>query len=254
MDLAKGKDIVFIGACRIGKSALFYVPLMAARLRFGQGLAILVVPTKALSKDQAKAANKRGLCTITINSDTLRDASCQMPQRKPFDEVAEGLWELIIVSPEMLKHPELNKKMQTKVFRDHIRFFGVDKFHLVQDHGEDFRSAYQEISVWRSCLPPDVCWIITTAMPPTGASPYTMLNSLRFKEPEYIFRKLPVDRPHINSSTMYDIAWAIPMSAKKPKDIPKCIIFCHTIEFGYPSWSERKRRLPGHLNSCLSQY
>ncbi|KZT22554.1 hypothetical protein NEOLEDRAFT_1180796 [Neolentinus lepideus HHB14362 ss-1] len=69
--IQNGLDGAILASCGMGKSACFYVPVKAAILRHGEALMILVVPTKALSEDQAKSTNARGLRAVAINRDTM---------------------------------------------------------------------------------------------------------------------------------------------------------------------------------------
>ncbi|KZT23158.1 hypothetical protein NEOLEDRAFT_1180369 [Neolentinus lepideus HHB14362 ss-1] len=124
----------------------------------------------ALSEDQARSANSRGLRAVAINRDTLRTAYCEIPPRKLLDEVESGHWDLVIMSPEMLKSQAVHEKMKSIKFRDLLRFVGIDEFHLIHKHGDNFRPEYQAIGDFRACLSASVHWIAATATPPTGPS------------------------------------------------------------------------------------
>ncbi|KZT16716.1 hypothetical protein NEOLEDRAFT_1184867 [Neolentinus lepideus HHB14362 ss-1] len=92
--IQNGLDGAILASCGMCKSACLYVPVKAAILRHREALMILVVPTKALSEDQAKSANARGLRAVAINRDTMRAALNETPPRKLLNEVETGLWDL----------------------------------------------------------------------------------------------------------------------------------------------------------------
>ncbi|TFK45360.1 P-loop containing nucleoside triphosphate hydrolase protein [Heliocybe sulcata] len=221
LEIQAGKDVGALARCGEGKSALFLAPLMALKLKGMCALEILIVPTKALSEDQAKSANARNLRALAINRGTL------------FSEVEQGLWDLVIMSPEMLKSEHFRKKLDSKKFRNLIRLVGVDEFHLIHEHGEEFRSCYRDIGEFRARLADTVRFIAVTATPPTGQALWKVLGSLRFKEPIGL--------------TKYDIAWMVPMSARTPADIPKAIVFCETIKEGHAVLDFLESLLPNDL-------
>ncbi|KAJ6575863.1 hypothetical protein B0H10DRAFT_1963718 [Mycena sp. CBHHK59/15] len=67
MDVNGGRDIFVVIATGMGKTVVLQSGAIAAQAWGEKGVALLIVPTKALVKQQADVASHRGLCTLAIN-------------------------------------------------------------------------------------------------------------------------------------------------------------------------------------------
>lgn len=183
-----------------------------------------------------------------MNEDTIRAARLEKPARKLYQEVAACQYQLVFATPEQEESEPFKKMIDSDMFKKNLRRHFVDEFHVIDDWGNDFREAYLRIGVTRHLLGPRVSQIAMSATVCPGAQQKRLLENLGFSvtasgdvvEGTVAFLRLPLDRPtvkytsyflthRLNATCYPDIAFAIPLAASIPSDIPLRIIACGSI-------------------------
>ena len=258
-EILKGKDVVLTAGTGRGKTTVLYAPLLVTRLHDPTAIGLSVVPTKALGLDQVcyllfplilhppeaalkeRSANSKGIPAVAINEDTARRASSQ--GRNLFEEVLEGKYGLVIVSPEMLTSPPFNEVLKNTGFQKRLCLVFIDECDLVEEQGSGFRPCYKSIGELRARVPTSVPWVAVSATLANDQTFDRVTKSLGFQSDRYIRVSLPIDNPHIcyiprffsypySGTTFLDLAWLIPSTTTSTTNITKTLIFCETIAFG----------------------
>src|SRR4051794_764310 len=138
-----------------GKSAVYFIATALLR-RAGAGPTVLISPLLALMRNQIAAAERLGLCAVTVNS-TNRDDWDAVAAQLDADAV-----DLLLISPERLNNPQFRGRM-LPVFIGRVGLLVVDEAHCVSDWGHDFRPDYRRIRDVLAALPGDVAVLGTTA-------------------------------------------------------------------------------------------
>lgn len=271
-----GKDVVFTAGTGCGKTTLLYAPLLAFRLEDPMAVGLSITPTKALGRDQVhylfsftdrqlrlpqeRSARLKGIPAIAIDQDTSSHAALN-EHRDLVNEVRNGKYGLVIVSPEMLTSERFKPLLTDTKFRDRLRLVFIDECHLVEEQGMDFRPCYKEIGRLRHRLPSSIPWVAVSVTLPSGRTFNNVMHSLGFNPGNYIHDHLPIDNPHIcylpqffrhpiSGTTFLDIAWLIPSKITSATEITKSLIFCNTINLGTSVYRFLQRLLPQPLSSA----
>jgi ATP-dependent DNA helicase RecQ len=130
-----------------GKSLCAHLPaLLNSQYR---GVSVVVVPTTALAIDQEK-----GLKSI-IKHDTAyySDDSQEGKERREGirERIREGTQRIIFTSPESLMD-SLAPALYEAAKQGMLKYFIIDEAHMVEQWGDDFRPAFQEIPGLRKDL------------------------------------------------------------------------------------------------------
>ncbi|KAI0692913.1 hypothetical protein BC835DRAFT_1306977 [Cytidiella melzeri] len=96
LDLINGRDLMLVVRPGGGKATIMLAPLLAAQAMGEDGIALIVVPTKLLSKRLAGVASTRGLHALAIKEDTVQDTDLFK------DLAANGGIHVDVMSPQML--------------------------------------------------------------------------------------------------------------------------------------------------------
>lgn len=138
-----------------GKSQVYFISTSLLRAR-GAGPTLIISPLLALMRNQIAAAERLGICAITINSSNYAEWDAAR-QRILSDEV-----DAVIISPERLANERFLQDLLLPIAR-RIGLFVVDEAHCISDWGHDFRPDYRRlVSILRQ-LPPNVPLLCTTA-------------------------------------------------------------------------------------------
>ncbi|KAL5632945.1 hypothetical protein ACGC1H_003439 [Rhizoctonia solani] len=100
-----GQDVFAIAPTGAGKSTVMQGAVFADRARGKKSIAIIIVPTKSLGNDQARAVNDLKISDIkalALHEDTLEIANCERPHRDLFQEVQAGAYSHVFLGPEMI--------------------------------------------------------------------------------------------------------------------------------------------------------
>ena len=201
----------------------------------------------------------KGIPAVAIDQDTASHASLN-EHRDLVNEVRDGKYGLVIVSPEMLTSDRFKPLLADKKFGDRLRLVFIDECHLVEEQGVDFRPCYKEIGRLRHRLPTSIPWVAVSATLPYGRTFNEVMISLGFNPGNYIYNHLPIDNPHIcyvpqflqypiSGHTFLDISWLIPSKITSAADITKSLVFCNTINLGTRVYRFLLHLLPQPLSS-----
>lgn len=199
----------------------------------------------------------RGIPAVAINEDTIRRASDQ--SRDLFEEVLEGKFALVIVSPEMLTGHRFGQLIRSPNFQKWLSLVFIDECHLVEEQGAEFRLCYKSIGELRARLPTSAPWIAVSATLPKASFDHVM-KSLGFRQGRYVHASRPIDNKNIcyiprfysyptSSDVFLDLAWLIPSNINSISSITKTLVFCDTIALSARVYRFLNRLLPQSLSS-----
>lgn len=208
---------------------------------------------------QERSALLKGIPAVAIDEDTASHASLN-EHRNLVNEVIDGKYGLVIVSPEMLTSDRFNPLLTHPNFHNKLCLVFIDECHLVEEQGADFCPRYKEIGQLRHRLPSSVPWIAISATLPNDQTFDQVMASLGFNPGCYVHDHLPIDNLHIcyfpqffhypiSGSTFLDIAWLIPSTITSAAEITKSLIFCMTINLGTRVYRFLQHLLPQSLSS-----
>lgn len=138
-----------------GKSAVYFTATALLRAR-GAGPTVIVSPLLALMRNQLEAAGRAGIRGRTINSANVAEWD------EIYAEVAAGLLDVLLVSPERLNNPGFRDEILPKLVAS-AGLLVVDEAHCISDWGHDFRPDYRRLRTLLAGLPPGVPVLATTA-------------------------------------------------------------------------------------------
>lgn len=124
-----------------GKSLCAQLPALL-NSRNNNGVSVVVVPTTALAIDQERALKPFvHHATAYYSDDTVEGKERREGIR---DRIRAGTQRIIFTSPESLMD-SLASALYEAAKRGILRYFIIDEAHMVEQWGDDFRPAFQEI-------------------------------------------------------------------------------------------------------------
>jgi len=130
-----------------GKSICFQIPAIIK-----DGICIVVSPLIALMKDQVNTLKQKGIKAIALTSGmTYADLDTQL------DNCIYGNYKFLYLSPERLQQPLVQERIQQMK----VNLIAVDEAHCISQWGNDFRPAYNNISILRNIHPHVNCIALT---------------------------------------------------------------------------------------------
>ncbi|MEH2286875.1 protein DpdF [Nostoc sp.] len=126
-----------------GKSLCAQLPALL-NSRNNNGVSVVVVPTTALAIDQERALKSKSLvhhATAYYSDDSVEGKERREGIR---DRIRAGTQRIIFTSPESLMD-SLASALYEAAHRGILRYFIIDEAHMVEQWGDDFRPAFQEI-------------------------------------------------------------------------------------------------------------
>ncbi|KAK0471236.1 P-loop containing nucleoside triphosphate hydrolase protein [Armillaria novae-zelandiae] len=227
IQLNDGRDLFLVVATGQGKTLVMYSPVIASQAQAETGIAISIVPTKALAEQHEYNAKKYGLHAIAITEDTLRDAELEQPKRDLFSELANGNdVQVGVLSPQMINGDRFRPYLRSLKFLDTVKWILVDEAHLVDPESapEVYATVYKVIrSLWTR-LKSQTTWCAVTGTATPSHAPI-MAKKLGFLQGHYEHATYSLDRPNIN--------FVIPYTTAQISDITKQLIFVSKIHQGY---------------------
>ncbi len=138
-----------------GKSSVYFIATRILRDR-GLGPTLIVSPLLALMRNQIEAADRLGICALSINS-TNREEWPEL-RRSIHDDEADAL----LISPERLANDSFVGEVLLPV-ADRVGLLVVDEAHCISDWGHDFRPDYRRLVNVLQRMPPNMPVLGTTA-------------------------------------------------------------------------------------------
>lgn len=138
-----------------GKSAVYFIATALLR-ELGEGPTVIVSPLLALMRNQIAAAERAGIHAATINSANPEE------WEKIYTQVAEGLIDVLLVSPERLNNPDFRDQVLPEL-AESAGLVVIDEAHCISDWGHDFRPDYRRLRTMLADLPPGIPVLATTA-------------------------------------------------------------------------------------------
>ncbi|MFC0553572.1 RecQ family ATP-dependent DNA helicase [Planotetraspora thailandica] len=138
-----------------GKSAVYFVATGLLR-ELGEGPTVIISPLLALMRNQIAAAERAGIHAATINSANPEE------WEKTYAQVAEGMVDVLLVSPERLNNPEFRDQVLPEL-AESAGLVVIDEAHCISDWGHDFRPDYRRLRTMLADLPPGIPVLATTA-------------------------------------------------------------------------------------------
>ncbi|SDG33476.1 ATP-dependent DNA helicase RecQ [Sinosporangium album] len=138
-----------------GKSAVYFIATALLR-ELGEGPTVIVSPLLALMRNQIAAAERAGIHAVTVNSANPEE------WEKIYAQVAEGVVDVLLVSPERLNNPDFRDNVLPEL-AESAGLVVIDEAHCVSDWGHDFRPDYRRLRTLIGELPPGIPVLATTA-------------------------------------------------------------------------------------------
>ena len=131
------KDLLLLAKTGFGKSLIFQLlSFMTSNI----GVVLILMPLKLLQAEQTTIINQRlpKGNTIVLNGDNNKETTqCK---------IARGNYTHVFTSPEIALSKKFKKNiLHQHVFTDRLCLLAIDKIHLVEEWGKQFRPLYAEI-------------------------------------------------------------------------------------------------------------
>ncbi|RDB15447.1 Werner syndrome ATP-dependent helicase [Hypsizygus marmoreus] len=139
---------------------------------------LVVTPLIELRNNHAREIMEIGMKAISLNSETLAEASRE--GRNLYDEIRACEWPIVLLSAERLVSKELDKIIRDSFFRTNLVLLGIDEAHVLVPWEKDFRQAYLQIGLLRKCLPSHVAIVAVTATLTPGPAYNSLCTELGF--------------------------------------------------------------------------
>ena len=175
---------------------------------------------------------KAGIEAVALNEDTSwKEASEALHSPKVH---------LVFASPEyLLRNPRIKKLYIDEDFRARILGVLVDEAHVIHEWADNFRKDYRDLKTLRVILGNNVPWWALSATF-TDAIFKTVYKTLSFGTSRPFWGiDVGIERPNLAqrvcqmdsaASTYHSLIQFIPEHAKAAPDIPKTIIFFHSVQ------------------------
>lgn len=170
-----------------------------------------------------------GLKAIALHSETVKKHGPRI-----YDEICRGDWPVVLLSPERLVSPEVNRIIRDDQFLDKLIILGIDELQTLLSWGKEFRKAYLQIGVLRKRLLPHTVCIGVTGTLEDGPAVSEIAKALSLSPGQYTLHRESNERPNVRvvvhelSHTLAgyefpDLLWIVQGKAK-------VVVFCATID------------------------
>ncbi|KIL65291.1 hypothetical protein M378DRAFT_24106 [Amanita muscaria Koide BX008] len=238
--------VILIAPTGGGKTAAFFGPVLILQHLLQhrhpgipqpppRPTALIVTLLIELGNNHAREMQEFGLSALSLNAKALTDASNE--GRNLYNEICQGRWSIVFISPERLISREFDHLLRDKVFQQNLVLLGIDEAHVLVPWGRDFRVAYRQIGSLHKRLPSHVARIAVTATLAPGKDFNALLEALQLKGEGFHCVRLSSERPNVrtvvtdlsrslNTYTFPDIRFVFQPGIK-------AVVYCSTIELGF---------------------
>lgn len=130
-----------------GKSICFQIPALIK-----DGICIVISPLIALMKDQVNVLKQKGIKAIALTSGISYSELNTL-----LDNCIYGNYKFLYLSPERLQQHIVQERIQQMK----VNLIAIDEAHCISQWGNDFRPAYNNISILRQFHPHSNCIALT---------------------------------------------------------------------------------------------
>lgn len=205
---------------------------------------------------QVERMMKAGIGSVALNEDTSWKEASKALQSSNIH--------LIFTSPEyLLRNTHMKKHYVEEAFRTRIFGVLVDEAHVIAEWADNFRKDYNELKTLRVILGDKVPWWALSATF-TSTIFKKVYETLTFGTSRAFWGiDVGVERPNLAqqvypmksaSNTYGSLIQFIPEGAKATSDIPKTIIFFHSVQATRDACFAIRALLPNHLHSCVQPF
>lgn len=170
-----------------------------------------------------------GLKAIALHSETVRKRGPRI-----YEEICRGDWPVVLLSPERLASPEVNRIIRDDQFLDKLVILGIDELQTLLSWGKEFRKAYLQIGVLRKRLQPHTVCIGVTGTLPDGPAVTEIAKALSLSPGQYKLHRETNERPNVRV-VMQELSR--PLTGYEFPDLhwivqgkSKVIVFCASID------------------------
>ncbi|QRV94683.1 DEAD/DEAH box helicase [Ceratobasidium sp. AG-Ba] len=220
-----GRDVIVHAGTGSGKTLIFAAPHFVLEKR----TSIVISPLILLQHDQQERMRKMGLNAIALNKEVHVEA-------ETWEELAEGKYEIVLLSPEMALHSEdVSKVFKSDAFRNALMAIHVDEAHMISLWGGDFRKDYQGIGRIRACLPKGIpASLVSATLRPNVKQ--DAMSTLGFPSDPAKYADVSIGNERLNVyigarpmryplSSFKDVLSHFNPNETDPKNIPQTIIY-----------------------------
>lgn len=161
-----GQSALVLMPTGMGKSLCYQLPALVL-----EGVTVVISPLIALMQDQVDQAVLQGLPATFLSSTLLREE-----REKRQDQIAQGRFKLIYVTPERFRKPEF----LAAISHQKVSLLAIDEAHCISQWGHDFRPDYSRLGEFRKLLgnPPTLALTATA----TAAVQKDILRELQIQD------------------------------------------------------------------------
>lgn len=144
-----GNDTLAVMPTGGGKSLCYQIPALIF-----EGITVVISPLISLMQDQVSSLEKKGICSVFINSTLEWEEFLDASARIKMGEV-----KIVYVSPEGLSSNKVRELLTNPLVK--VSCVCIDEAHCISEWGHDFRPDYLEIFQVRQLCPEAVMLALT---------------------------------------------------------------------------------------------
>lgn len=205
-----GKDTLALLPTGGGKSLCYQLPAVVQ-----QGLTLVISPLIALMQDQVQQLKTRGIPAMALESEKPG-----LSLDKQLDNLTNGPYKLLFVSPERLQSPKVIDRLKNLP----IKLIAVDEAHCVSEWGHDFRPAFlniKKIRHWLTGVPILALTASATAAVAKDIEKQLALNQMTVYQSSF-------DRPNLSYHVEKTVDKFSALRFLLKQDSSPCIVYCRT--------------------------
>jgi ATP-dependent DNA helicase RecQ len=224
-ELLLGNDVIGLLPTGYGKSMCYLIPPLVTKKTI-----FIISPLISLMEDQKDKLSKLGIPCITLHSNNKN-------KNQEIANIINGKIRIVYMSPEYLIKSDGLDLANTLVENNELGFLAIDESHCISVWGQDFRSEYTKMKMFREMFPTIPILAVTATATDTVCQ--DIINILKLKNPVLI--KASFDRPNLYLNIREIPTNLITQKSKRKNDfkitqkqIPKENLILHYIK-KYPN-------------------